>query len=165
MRALTFLALATALCLSACGDKNKGPTVMVGKDDAAMKAAVEQARASLPTFWALYEAKDPSRTEFAVNAKMPTPSGEFEAIWIGVSGHSDGKVGGVLANEPEAMPDKHLGTAVQILESDIEDWSYRKDGKTWGSYTTRVIIPRLSKEQQSDVRAQLSASPTEQAAP
>lgn len=165
MRPLIFIALATTLFLTACGDRNNGPTIMVGKDDAAMKAAVEQARASLPAFWALYESRDPSRTEFAVNAKMPTPSGEFEAIWIGVTGHSDGKVGGVLANEPEAMPDKHRGTAVQILESDIEDWSYKKDGKTWGGFTTRVIIPRLPKEQQGEVNAMLSATPTEQAAP
>ena len=165
MRALPLIALAATLCLAACGKKSEAPSILAEKDDAALIAAGQQARATLPAFWALYYAKDPSRTRFAVNARMATGSGGFEAIWVGVTGHDGDKIGGVLANEPNDMPQRHLGTAVQVSEADIEDWSYEKDGKLYGSYTTRAVLPRLPKDQQTSVAAQLAPSPTEQAAP
>jgi uncharacterized protein YegJ (DUF2314 family) len=169
MRTFFTITLAAAvLALAACGEKpasDTPSTLKVGVGDTAMNTAIENARASLPAFWSLYEAGDPSRTNFAVNARLTTRPGEFESIWVMVDDRTAGTVAGSLANEPRDLPGKHLGDTVSFPESDVVDWTYDRGGKTYGYYTTRAILPRLPAEEQAQITAKFSPAPTEQAAP
>jgi uncharacterized protein YegJ (DUF2314 family) len=163
MRVLSIALCAALIGLAAC---NKQPAVAekAENNDALLNAASAEARATLPQFWAIYDAKDPSRTDFAINAKMPA-SGGTEIIWVNVTERHGSSITGVLALEPDHMPDQHKGDRVVVEDKDVQDWGYTRGDKIYGNYFMRAMLPKLPESQRAELTAQLAANPTEQAAP
>ncbi|MDP2764161.1 MAG: DUF2314 domain-containing protein [Brevundimonas sp.] len=124
-----------------------------------MNAAVAQARATLPIFLARLDAGDILPTD-SLKVGFPV-DGSHEHIWVNQIARKGDDLTGVLNNEPNYLAGHHLGSAVTFPAALVSDWSYEKDGKRWGNYTTRVMLPYLSPEQAASVRATLSATPTE----
>lgn len=173
-RASLILAAAlAALSLSACGRSDtaaptadtSGPgddIVQYEAQDAAMNAAIAEAKASLPVFLARLDAGQLKPTD---SLKVGFPAnGGHEHIWVNNIARKGDQVTGTLANEPNWMPDLHEGSPVTFEPGLVSDWSYEKDGKLWGNYTTRVMLPALSPEEAEAVKANLSDTPTESTA-
>lgn|GEM_PF-946640 len=127
--------------------------------DAAMNAAVEKARTTLPAFLARLDAGDILPTD-SLKVGFPANGGN-EHIWVNQVARKGDELTGVLANEPNWMPGLHQGSTVTFAVDLVSDWSYQKDGVRWGNYTTRVMLPYLAPEEAEAVRASLSATPTE----
>ena len=167
---LILAAAAAALSLSACGQsETKAPTlesagpgdeiVQYEAQDAVMNAAIAEAKASLPAFLTRLDAGDIGPGD-SLKVGFPVDNGH-EHIWVNQIARKGDELTGVLANEPNWMPGLHQGSPVTFAPDLVSDWSYEKDGKLWGNYTTRVMLPSLPPEDAAAVKANLSDTPTE----
>jgi uncharacterized protein YegJ (DUF2314 family) len=155
--ALASLALLTQPAMAQDGDD----VVQFSAEDAAMNAAIEEARRTLPQFFAEFAtAPAQQRGAFLVKVGMPVEGGGHEHIWVSDLRRENGHLVGALANEPNWMPGLHRGSRVVIDETLISDWSIHSPEGIYGSYTTRVMLPHLNPDEAAQVRAALTASPT-----
>ena len=146
------LALALAIGLAACGQplteaQQADPVHQFSAEDATMNAAIEEARRGLPRFWELHAANDGS--DFMVKVGFPTTSGGHEHIWVGDIQRSAAGVTAVVQNEPHDVPSIRYGERTTVDEALISDWALTRGGRTYGHYTTRVVIASLPAEEQA----------------
>ena len=82
-----------------------------------------------------------------------------EVIWVGPFGGVDGNFRGMLANRPRDM-EAQVGDIVEFDTTMIRDWMFTgPDGKLYGSYTTRVMLPDMHPQTAAQLRAALSENP------
>ncbi len=166
---LTLAAGLAALSLAACGQSEsaapadtavKGDEIVEFRaEDAAMNAAIAEAKASLPVFLARLDS-GALQSGDSLKVGFHTDQGR-EHIWVDHIARKGDELTGTLANEPNWMPGLHQGSPVTFDPALVTDWSYEKDGKLWGNYTTRVMLPSLAPEEAEAVKANLSDTPTE----
>jgi uncharacterized protein YegJ (DUF2314 family) len=130
-------AMAAAVALAACDRASESTYMPTPKNDPPMDAAIAEARASLPVFWAKYDAAE-DKSDFMVKAGMKDRYGGREHIWI----YLDGRAG-------------------EVPVADLSDWAYGRDGKYYGMYTTRVLIGRMTPAQRAESEAILAPTPLE----
>lgn len=110
--------------------------------DAAMNAAIAQAQASLPLFFAqVFDANGVAqRGSVKVSfTTFPDNVGQ-EIIWVGnLRRLPDGSFSGTLNNQPFNLGDWQIGTPVSFTLDQIEDWSHPSAQGNLGNFTTRVI--------------------------
>ena len=108
--------------------------------DEALEAASAKARARLPELREVFRrGLQPGE---AIQVKLPfdTRGGGTEWMWVEVSRWEDGKVFGVLQNEPFDIPGMHAGQRVTGQVNDVFDYLYqRADGTTEGNETSAII--------------------------
>jgi uncharacterized protein YegJ (DUF2314 family) len=121
------------------------------KDDPRLIAAKQQARDTLPLFWAAMDRGDPADSLF-LKFNLNHGSGliDNESIWAGEIERRDGRIFGKLGNQP-VNPDFREDQEVEIAPEAIDDWGYFRDGVAQGNYVTRLMIecapPRVAKYQ------------------
>ena len=71
-------------CISAAPARaeDHSPVIDVPTTDPEMAAAIARARATLPAFWASYEAPKPSETGHSLKVRFPTSPRNGEHIWM-----------------------------------------------------------------------------------
>ncbi len=142
MKSLCIAAL--ALCLAGPAFAEDA-TVNYAEDDAAMEAAVADARATLPIFLRnALDAEGVSLDDALVKVALPTEAGSptsVEHIWVAPFARmSDGSYAGLLVNEPVNLGPLQAGDRVDFGEEMISDWHFNApSGRYWGSYTSRVM--------------------------
>lgn len=119
--------------------------VAFAKDDPRLLAAKDEARASLPAFWAAIEAAAPGDENFALKFNLLHGRGSAddasnrESIWAGDIARREGRIFGRLLNEP-LSPGFKQGEVVEIAPDAIDDWSFFRAGVAQGHHVTRVMI-------------------------
>ncbi len=80
-----------------------------------------------------------------VKAPFKTSAGGNEWMWVEVTKlGAGGKVEGLLANEPDDVPELVSGSEVVVEEAELFDWMLRQaDGSTMGNETGKVMQKRL----------------------
>lgn len=162
------IAVVIALALGSCAEpegQNAGTdkAVWLPNHDPAMDAATAQARASLPTFWAIVS-NNPAIEERSVKVGYPTRHGGIEYLWVDVMDRHGQQISGRILNEPEDVVDVRVGQAVTVQERDVVDWSYRKTGgRYFGQFTTREVLRHTDKATSQEEGARLSRTPLETA--
>lgn len=146
--------VAMFVCIgAACAEP---PVVQVAEDDAAMRAAMARARATLPTFWSAFEKPAAGETAFSVKVSLMAPTKKVEHIWVNsVKRLPDGKLTGKLDNEPEALPGATAGDAITFSEANVSDWMFTRKGKIVGNETMRPLLARLPVEEADALRKML----------
>jgi uncharacterized protein YegJ (DUF2314 family) len=148
------LALATILLLSLVpAAQAQDPIVQFADDDPEMVAAMDEAVQSLPRF--LTEALGPdgqsldgTAIKVRLDADGSVPGMTHEIIWVSPFARLDGGFAGLLANDPQALGGLVAGDRVDFAQDQIVDWSYSgPDGKLYGNFTTRVMVPHLSADE------------------
>ncbi len=155
------LALGAIACDSPPVAERSGSDPVVGyrDSDAAMNAAVAEARSHYPRFLTALRAEPAeSSNVYKVKVGLPTPNGP-EHIWVGNLHFEDDELIGLLANEPMFLPDMHLGSQVIVRDDQVSDWSILSANRLYGSFTTRVMLPDLEREQAEELQRVLSPSP------
>ena len=62
--------------------EDRSPVIDVSSANAEMNAAIAKGRATLPTFWASYDAPKSSETGHSLKVRFPNPRTNGEHIWI-----------------------------------------------------------------------------------
>jgi len=117
-----------------------------------MARAVAEARATLPEFRRLLATPEPGMANFALKVRFPVEGGS-EHCWVGnLEPRGTGFIG-KLDNHPKHLRELRLGSTVDVTEDAITDWAYSKDGVYCGHYTTKILLPRMSKRMRRQVEA------------
>jgi len=164
---LIVLAAVGSLATTAACDAGRkdDPVVNVEATDATMNAAIAEARAALPRFWALYEGDPVVNATAGLKVGFPVKGGGHEHMWLNTIKREGAVITGVLGNDPAFIPSMKLGDVVTIDPALISDWSYERNGRLYGSYTTRVLVGQMSAEEAAPYRKMLSDKPLEDGRP
>jgi uncharacterized protein YegJ (DUF2314 family) len=132
----------------------------VDRDDPRMNKAMRDARASLDRILAkTMSARGFTAQGFIIKVAVPTFNDtSYEYIWVEKVSANGAGWKGKLANQPVNFAGR-LGGPIRFNKTQVVDWSYSAAGKRFGEYTTRAILPRLSKSEQSRIKANLSKNP------
>ncbi len=138
-------------------------TISVTPVDPAMQAAYADANASLPTFWALF-ARDKvvAETGMLKVAFAAKDDVNIEHMWVrDLERKANGEIWGTLDNAPARDVGYVKGERVRVDAGKIRDWQYARNGRIYGSFTTRALLSRLPKDAAADYRSVLSETPLE----
>lgn len=128
--------------VTAC-EKKRDDVVSVKTDDAAMAAAMAEARQRWPEFVAAFAKKEPN-VAYAVKVAMPLKNGDgAEHMWLQVVSITNGTVTGLLDNIPVNDVGAKQGDRVSVKETEIEDWIIgRGPENITGGFTSKVLKER-----------------------
>ncbi len=150
LMAVTVCAVALGLAPGAGCERQPG-VVMVEEDDAAMDAAVQQARATVERFIAALESPAAGQGDFSVKAAFPVAEGESEHMWLMNVSYRDGLLHGEVNNDPVSTKAVRLGDQASVAPAEISDWMYVENGRAIGAYTTRVLLSRMSEKERRQI--------------
>ncbi len=143
-RNLGLLAALLLSALTACSDHRASddPTTAVAEGDPEMNAAIAKARESLPQFWEAFEKRAHGEDGFSLKVKITDRHG-VEYFWVVDLERRDGKLTGVINNDPDVVRKVKLGERIEIREADISDWLYARGGKMVGNQTLRPLLKNM----------------------
>jgi uncharacterized protein YegJ (DUF2314 family) len=127
--------------------------------DAAIEAAIAQARETLPTFWRVLAEGDASDCHLKVG--LTTPNGAIEHLWIKPAERREDKVIGRLVSEPLDLEDVMIGSEVAVDLDRISDWAYIRNGRMFGAFTQRAMLHQIKPSARRRLAAALSPTPLE----
>jgi uncharacterized protein YegJ (DUF2314 family) len=133
--------------------KPSNTALEVAADDPALVRAELDARAALPTFLQRLASPHPSDSEFMVKFRLRSGATP-EQIWADVTRRADGRLVGVLANDP-ITHGYRIGQEVEIPEHEIMDWGYRSNGAMQGHFSTRVFLEHMPADVQAHTRREM----------
>ena len=126
---------AGAIQLAHCSGEDR---IVRGLANADMDQAIEAARETLSVFWAWHKTRPDDPDCCALKVRYPTGGGA-EYIWFIDILRTDDLVTGMVANEPERLPELKLWQPTVIDVDAIADWAFRQDDLYYGHFTTRVL--------------------------
>jgi len=130
--------------------------VQVADDDAAVKAAMAKARASLLTFWKSFEKPGPGEAAFNLKVALMGPSKKVEHVWVkSIRRLANGKFTGKIDNHPQDLPGVKAGDVVTFSEAEISDWMFTRNGKIVGNETMRPLLAHMPRKEADAYRAML----------
>lgn len=148
-----------AVSLACAGVGGPDNVVDVAGDDAAMNAAIAEARGHLAVFEAALAKAEPRQT-FAVKKPFPVRGGGQEHMWLIDVRPVEGGFEGALDNDPEGV-EAEVGKRYTVSRGELSDWSITEaDGRIHGAYTIRVLLGQLDEEMRAALEAQLQPLPS-----
>lgn len=155
-------AVVTAVALFGILTLGSGPkidvvdrVIGVADTDAEMNAAIARARATLPVFWASYDAPKRTETEHSLKVRFGT-AGNGEHIWMSdVKKLPSGEYAARFADIPRNLPGKRFGDLAGFEETDISDWMFMRNGKIVGGETIKPLLKSMPKGDAEALRARM----------
>ena len=148
--------------ISACSKPTPRRDVIWGLEtDPAVAAASALALKTLPIFWRHFDAKAANTDEFYLKVPFKTQQGGEEHMWVEPMTRASTEVIGRLMDEPEDVAGVKRGDQVRFPSDHISDWTYARDGKSYGHFVTRVLMDRFAPKERKIAARQLSATPLE----
>ena len=133
--------------------------VIVATEDEAMTQAQASAQKTLPKF--LIVAQTAPADWQASTLKVALQGGtQIENIWVSnFKALSERSFEAVLGNDPVDLPGLQAGDRVTFNYEQIVDWAFVKEGKGYGFYSVRAILPMMEGQQREGMVAFLSTQP------
>ncbi len=126
--------------LAIFGRLSNAPVIGVEEGDAAMKAAVEEARRRWPEFVAAFTQR---RDDQQFSAKGPFREGDnSEFMWIMVTAIEGEEIVGELGNDPVNLKKLKIGDPVRMKLVDLNDWIIVGGDEMTGGFTIKVLQQR-----------------------
>jgi len=162
------IALSTALALVSCsGDSpaaGEGTLIEVEANDAAMAAAERRAVETQNVFWDKFAARVAGDSDFAAKVPLTGTDGYQEYIWAEVIQRDGDVIVARLANDPVHLPNLQIGSEVRVGVDRLADWTYTRDGKAYGHFTTRVLAKQATPAQRAEMESMIAPTPLESGA-
>jgi uncharacterized protein YegJ (DUF2314 family) len=150
MRSIQIGSILVLCAVLGCGKRPAAdPVIPVSADDPQMNAAIEKARATVPTFVNALRAPKKNQTGFSV--KMAFIDGKHtEHMWLDAVRYDGKQFHGTVNNEPENVSNVKLGDQASVDASKISDWMYIENRKLVGGYTIRVLRDKLNGKEREE---------------
>jgi len=153
---VAILAMVMGVPTTGARAEDHSPVIDVPSADPEMAAAIARARATLPTFWASYEAPKPTETGHSLKVRFATSRTNGEHIWmLDVKRLPSGLYSGRFGNAPRDLRGKREGDLAEFREADITDWMFVRNGKIVGCETMRPLFKSMSKADAAAFRARM----------
>ena len=118
-----------------------------------MNAAFAKARSETDAFIKIMQSGTPSSCSVKIGV---SDHGSVEYFWLDKLTYNNGVFSGTIDNDPELVKNVKMGQKIDVKKEEIFDWLYMKDGKMYGNYTVRVLLPKMSKEDADKMRAMMA---------
>jgi uncharacterized protein YegJ (DUF2314 family) len=156
------IAILAVITTGACSQpSSRSDVVWTTTDRPEVTAAMAEARKTLPIFWRHFDAKDPNTGELYVKAPFKTRHNGQEHMWVEPVRRSPTEIVGRLVDAPEDVDGLKPGDEVRFAPDRVSDWSYVRAGKTYGNFTTRLLLDSFGAEERQYAATHLSAKPVE----
>lgn len=137
--------------------------LQVRSSNPAVNQAFMDARASLPAALAATIKRNgwfsPSLALY-VAIRVEDPAKKVEFVWVDNIRRKGKGFTGNLATHPRYMPGKRLRSRIDFINPQIGDWAVQaEDGRYYGYFTTRALLPDLSEDVAQEISAILVANP------
>jgi len=116
------------------------------KHDDELLAASNRAKQQLPALQKAFAAGLRPGEYLEVKAPFKTDSGGTEWMWVEVTTWRENRIGGLLDNEPEKVPNLHSGQHVEVRQEEVFDYLHTFPDKPTEGNTTGAIIQQMQKE-------------------
>jgi uncharacterized protein YegJ (DUF2314 family) len=139
------LSIAMLVAIAACEGPDGfvvDPVASVSGQDQEMNLAISKARDSLPLFWKVFEAPGRGESDFALKVRVEDRNG-VEHFWVTDLRRQDGKIFGFIGNDANTVASVKFGDEIEVLEDDISDWLYMRNGKMVGNFTVRPLFKQM----------------------
>jgi uncharacterized protein YegJ (DUF2314 family) len=87
---------------------------------------------------------------------LPEDGSQTEYFWLGDLERHSGKVSGTVNNTPELVKNVKEGDRISVMEGEIADWMFMRDGKMHGNFTLRPLFKTMSPDEAAKLRAVLA---------
>ena len=156
-------ALLAGPLLHACSPPHSAgdPLLEPPADDPALAEATKKAVSTLGMFWAKFDTHAAGTSDYNVKLRLIGQDGYVEYIWAEPLRHSTEEVVARLANDPVHLAGLKFGSEVRAPVGQIADWSYEKEGKLFGHFTTRALVKWATPEQRAEYEHLLAPTPLE----
>ena len=158
---MKFLLIVLAVFGISTATLNAETTTQFSAADSQMNDAIDAAKATMPLFMKYAidkkgEGHYDASLKVAFHLENSTVTKEY--IWVGpFSTDGNGNFKGFLGNQPVHLTNLNIGDEVSFTADQIIDWSiWMKDGKSYGGYTTRVILETMKPEQAAPIQDMMS---------
>jgi uncharacterized protein YegJ (DUF2314 family) len=152
---MLFTAVSSLLVGCSSSDSSSSTIVTVDENDPEMAAAITKARKSLPQFWQKFDRPANGERDFGLKVKV-TDSNGTEHFWVTDIERRNGKISGVIDNDPEIVKNVKLGQRIPIPEADISDWMYFHNDKIYGNATLRPLFKTMPPDEAEKLRSLLA---------
>lgn len=121
------------------------PVIATDPNDAELNAAMAKGKDTFKEFEAMLD--QPKGREFLVKMGMVARGGFVEYIWIADVKRSNGRIVGVLDNEPMHDMGIKQGDFVIVRPRDVRDWIVydEKTDKVYGGFTIPILEKRMKR--------------------
>jgi uncharacterized protein YegJ (DUF2314 family) len=129
-------------------------TISIEADDPRMRAAISRARNEVPRLITEMVAGNKD-----VSVKVAIDDhGRVEYFWLKDIEYlpSSESFRGKIDNDPESVHTVVLGQVVTVSKASISDWLYISNGRMFGNYTLRVLLPKMPALEAEKARKWLS---------
>lgn len=126
--------------------------VRVPTGDEEMKCAIERARKELPSVLARFVSGELNDCLFTVKVAVREQN-VVEHVWLSVTTFDGNQFSGILDSDLKDLKQVSKGDRITAGMEDVTDWGYVRDGKMFGNYTLRVLLPHMSPEVAEKYRA------------
>jgi uncharacterized protein YegJ (DUF2314 family) len=147
------------LC-SGCGDTDKARPLAVPAGDPELAAAIDEARRTLPEFFAVLDKPRDDVSGLALKLELTDANGN-EFLWLNAIRYKEGKLVGTVNNQPYVVRSVKYGEQVEIDPAKIRDWLFVRGGKVHGNHTARVLVRRLPRGLAATIQAKLAIPATQ----
>lgn len=122
------------------------PQIMIGNDDSEVKNAVIQAHLTLAEFTKVLGAAKQEQNTFSVMVPIEELGESTKYAWLYRIEYFEGKFIGKAVNRI----DDNDAEPVEVSSEQCADWLFVDNGWLVGGYTIRILIGRMSEEEQQD---------------
>jgi uncharacterized protein YegJ (DUF2314 family) len=136
---------------SALGRAKRDEAFLVTKEDPAMAAARNKARATLAQFLATARQPTPAMKNFSLKVRV-SDGNNVEYFWVAPFTANGGRFSGKIDNTPRLVRNIAAGQMIEFGEGEITDWMYMDNGRMKGNYSACALLQREPKDQQDAVK-------------
>jgi uncharacterized protein YegJ (DUF2314 family) len=120
--------------------------IKIAEVDTEMDLAMENARNTLPEFIERLNNPLQGDKDFSLKVMVEDDYG-VEHFWVSDISVKEGVFEGFIANEARTVKVVTVGQKVSFNKDLVSDWSFSNNGVRKGSYTLKVLLKRMPKEQ------------------
>lgn len=128
--------------------------VYLPDDHEDMRRAVTEARSRLGEFRTVLQERRGDTDRFALKVRFPVEEGS-EHIWLESVELRGASFHGRIGNDPQHIPGLAFGSDLDVDETNVTDWAYFWGGKAQGHFTTRALLPHVSRKMRRTILAAL----------
>ena len=140
--------------VSVSEERDHNEIVDVAEQDVEMDQAIKKARTTLPNFIKRFHSPKKEDANFALKVIVEDEFG-VEHFWVTEIEIKNDTFVGYIANEPRRVKSVKNGQRVNFNKDIVTDWSYDHKNVRQGSYTLKVLLARMPKDQADYYRKQV----------
>lgn len=153
MRRIIFAIVAASLTVAAGSMAQPALTpqvddrlIAIPSDDAEIRVAIKEARATLREFWRTLAKPGQGETGFSLKVAI-SEGDKTEHLWLVNIERKGSKITGTISNNPDWVSHVKFAQRYEFSEDLVTDWTFLRNGKFVGNRTGRALMKHMPQQE------------------